>query len=106
MELELKDEQTIFAAMSGAQYVVHCASPSPLSRGLLNDTSDMIDTTVTGTIALLRAAKQNQVKRVVISSSITTVLHTNDSQKNHFTDKDWSDLSLCNAYDASKILME
>lgn len=37
---------------------------------------------------------------------IAAVVSTNDSEKTHFTDVDWSDLTACQPYDKSKTLAE
>jgi len=55
---------------------------------------------------VMRAASKNNVKRVVITSSIATVAITKDKNKLKFNDNDWSDTSIADPYSLSKTLAE
>jgi len=68
VEADLLDEKSLFRAIEGAQYVVHTASPFPITKPKHED--DLIKPAVNGTMAVMRAAKEYKVKRVVITSSI------------------------------------
>jgi nucleoside-diphosphate-sugar epimerase len=59
-------------AVNGVDYVVHIASPFPLKNP--DDENEIIDPAVIGTLAVMEAAKVNKVKRVVITSSVASVL--------------------------------
>ena len=56
-------------------FVLHVASPFPIE--VPKNENDIIKPAVQGTINVLRAALKNNVKRVVLTSSIAAVLPTN-----------------------------
>jgi dihydroflavonol-4-reductase len=58
-------------ACEGANYIVHTASPFPIQAP--KDESVLIKPAVEGTMAIMEAAKANNVKRVVITSSIAAI---------------------------------
>ncbi len=59
-------------AIRGQDYVVHTASPFPSSNPKNED--DVIKPAVEGTLAVMRAAHKNGVKRVVITSSVGSIM--------------------------------
>ena len=54
----------------------------------------------------MKAAKVNNVKRVVLTSSAGTIRETRDTNRTHFGPADWSDVELCGPYLKSKVLSE
>lgn len=60
-----------------------------------------------GTLAVLRAALKHKVKRVVITSSgLTITVRKPESQKEIYTEEDWSDAEVLAPYEKSKLLAE
>lgn len=72
VEANLNDRDSIFAAIKGADYVVHTASPAPLAPPKHED--ELILPAVNGTKAVMEAAYSNNVRRVVITSSVAAIL--------------------------------
>lgn len=59
-------------AANGVDYIIHIASPFPLKNP--DDENEIIGPAVIGTLAVMEAAKVNRVKRVVITSSVASIL--------------------------------
>ena len=72
VEADLTNEQSLQKAIEGATYVVHTASPFPLANPKNDD--EVIKPAVEGTLSVMRACKQHKVKRVVITSSMLTMI--------------------------------
>lgn len=70
VEADLTNEASIQKAIEGATYVVHTASPFPLSNPKSED--ELIKPAVEGTLSVCRACTANNVKRLVITASLLT----------------------------------
>ena len=105
MESDLTDEESMLNAIEGCKYVVHVASPVP-GLNKVKDENEVIRPAVEGTMAVMKGAHKHGVKRVVITSSMSAIQTTKDKKKTHFTEEDWTDLSIANAYNKSKTLAE
>jgi nucleoside-diphosphate-sugar epimerase len=77
----LTDKAQIEAAIYGADYVVHTASPVGSNP---NNPQDMIRPAVDGVRFVMEAAHKNNVKRVVITSSIAAIFGVEETN-NTFT---------------------
>ena len=87
---DLMDEASWVEAAKGCDGILHVASPVPVVQP--EDENEIIIPAKTGTLNVLKAAKTNGIKRVVLTSSVAAVQSgTRDSGM--FTDKDWTDLS-------------
>lgn len=76
-------------------------------KGEPKDENVFIKPAVEGTMAILRAAHKHRVKRVVITSSLSScVMKKPENIKPCYDENDWSDLEACPAYDKSKTLAE
>ncbi len=96
---------SLATAIEGCDYVVHTASPFPDNNP--KDENVLIKPAVEGTMAVMRAAHQHKVKRVVITSSVASIMmKTNLNVKESYNEDDWSDLDACKAYEKSKTLAE
>lgn len=104
VEADMLKEETLFKAIEGSTYVVHTASPFPLADPKNED--DLIKPAVEGTMAVMRAAHKNKVKRVVITSSVAAIYISADKNKKDFTVADWTDLTLATPYEKSKTMAE
>lgn len=94
------------AAIAGADYVIHPASPTPTLN--FKDESEMIQPAVNGVLYVLRAAAAHHVKRVVLTSAYGAIFAGHRDQKTPFTETDWSDLTKpgVHPYQKSKTLSE
>ena len=71
VEADLMDEESIQQAVEGWDYVLHVASPVPLV--MPENEEDVIGPAVKGTEAVFMAWVKAKVKRLVITSSISTI---------------------------------
>lgn len=91
VEADLNSEESLFAAIRGANFVVHTASPFPLKPP--RHENDLIHPAVNGTLAVMKACHQNKVKRVVITSSVAAIMYVPPAEvplDGHFTERNWS----------------
>ena len=103
-KMDLLDEAAIDKAIEGCTYVIHTASPFPLEEP--KDENLLIKPAVEGTLAVMRAARKHKVKRVVITSSVVSVQVSKDRTKKHFSEADWTDLTVAMGYAKSKTMAE
>jgi dihydroflavonol-4-reductase len=105
VEADLLNEESLIAACEGCTYIVHTASPFPLTPPKNED--ELIKPAVEGTLAALKGAEKFGVKRVVITSSLAAVYAISPSlKKTQYSEHDWSDPKVAKAYDKSKTLAE
>lgn len=93
-------------AVRGCDYVLHVASPFPITAP--KDENDLLRPAKEGTLRVLRAAAENGVKRVVLTSSTAAIAAGHPRTKTHFDESDWSlpDSPTIEAYSKSKTLAE
>src|SRR4051794_3526943 len=68
------------------------------------DENELIKPAVEGTLAVMRAALKHKVKRVVITSSVMSIMVGQGDKT--CTEDDWSILTECHAYEKSKTMAE
>ncbi|MGN5953023.1 SDR family oxidoreductase [Sphingobacterium lactis] len=92
-QAELLDKEVWKEASMNKDYVIHAASPFP--RELPKDENDLIIPAKEGTLNVLTAAKANNVKRVILVSSISTVVYgkTKAEMDQVFTEENWTDIT-------------
>ena len=81
------------AAVKGCDYVLHVASPFPAT--VPRDEDDLIVPARDGALRVLRAARAEGVRRVVLTSSFAAIGYGHGSaggQDRVFTEQDWTDL--------------
>jgi nucleoside-diphosphate-sugar epimerase len=103
---DLERDEGWHDALSGAELVFHVASPIP--ERPTSDQRSLLGPAREGTLRVLRAAHEQGVRRVVLTSSISAVLsgHARDGSR-CYSEKDWSLIgSETPAYDLSKTLAE
>jgi len=92
-------------AAAGCDYVMHVASPIPVNAPKHED--ELIVPARDGTLRVLRAARDANVKRVVMTSTCGAIYYGHPSQKAPFDETSWtivnSDLT---AYVKSKVIAE
>ncbi|KAK3718274.1 hypothetical protein QZH41_013167 [Actinostola sp. cb2023] len=92
-------------AMKNCSYVIHMASPFPVSNP--RDESEIIEPAVEGTINVLEACSKANIKRVVLTSSIAAVHSSAEhASKAEVTEENWSVEEQCGAYAKSKLMAE
>jgi nucleoside-diphosphate-sugar epimerase len=77
-------------AMKGCEYVLHVASPFPAR--VPDDENEIIRPAVDGTVRVLGAALNADVRRVVMTSSFAAVGYGHKSQDKPFTEANWTNL--------------
>ena len=94
------------AAVGGARYVLHVASPVPAAP--TEHEEDLIRPAQDGTLRVLRAAQAAGVSRVVMTSSVAAIVYNEKGDRGEPLDeRDWSDLNRpLGAYEKSKTLAE
>jgi dihydroflavonol-4-reductase len=93
-------------AVSGCDFVLHVASPFPLGPPKHED--DLIVPAREGALRVLGAARDAQVRRVVMTSSFAAVGYGVPPRDQPFTEEDWTnpDADGVSAYTKSKTLAE
>ena len=89
------NKQSMIDAIAGSTYVAHTASPFVMTVTKENK-DDLIKPAVEGTLAALEGAKAAGCKRVVVTSSMASVMFTAEANKpadlvwreNHWSDPD------------------
>ncbi|SFC64593.1 dihydroflavonol-4-reductase [Parapedobacter composti] len=108
-EADLNNSNVWFELTKTIDYIQHIASPFP--RELPKDENDLIIPAKQGTLNILRAASANNVKRVVMVSSIAAAVYgkTKTELNNVFNENDWTDETNKNdttPYFRSKVIAE
>jgi nucleoside-diphosphate-sugar epimerase len=92
-------------AVTGTDFVLHVASPFPSTQP--KDENDLIIPAREGALRVLRAARDAQVRRVVLTSSFAAVGYSAPPVGRPFDETDWTDPSdNVTAYVKSKTLAE
>lgn len=91
-QADLSDEKVWLELTKGVDYVQHIASPFP--RELPKHEDELIIPAKNGVLSILKAATVNKVKRVVITSSSSTVLYGKEKGKESgtFDETVWTDV--------------
>jgi dihydroflavonol-4-reductase len=91
--------------VQGCESVLHIASPFPLLEPKHED--ELILPAVQGTLHVLRAAHNANIRRVVIVSSVAAISSGHNSENRIFDENDWSIIeNNIGAYSRSKTLAE
>ena len=102
-EADLLSDKGWDEAMKDCMFVLHVASPFPISSPKNPD--DLIKPAVEGTQRVLNAAKKNGIKKVVITSSTAAIISA-DPSKIEMNEDCWSDVNVIPVYMKSKNLAE
>ncbi len=102
--LDLMSDRGWDAATSGCDYVMHVASPFVIANP--KNADEVISPAVNGTLRMLKAAKKAGVQRVVLTSSILSMMGSMKSGT--FGPDDWTDTNApdVSVYTQSKTLAE
>ena len=106
VQADLLDDAGWAEAVRGCDFVLHVASPFPMEAP--KNENDLIRPAKEGTLRVLRAAAENGVKRVVLTSSVAAIAAGHPDSKTHFDESDWSlpDSPTIDPYPKSKTLAE
>ena len=104
-ELDLLEDKGWDKAMEGCEFVLHVASPYVMIEP--KDENEYIKPAVEGTLRALEAAKKSGVKRVILTSSMVSMLGNADKSIN-IDYNSWTNVKAKNisAYAKSKTLAE
>jgi len=110
VKADMLDYSSVASAVVGCEGVFHVASTVPSGQSS-NPEADVIAPAVTGTLNVLKACKEAEVKRVVVVSSVSAVFNNPNWPKDKaFTEDSWSDAEYCRKneewYFLSKTLAE
>lgn len=105
-QADLNHDQGWQEAVNGCDYVLHVASPVPLS--MPKNENELINPAKEGSLRVLRAAAAAKVKRVVLTSSVAAVSSGSTSRDAVYTSADWAnpDAAGVSAYARSKTYAE
>lgn len=103
VEADLNNSESLIKACEGMNIVVHTASP------VVNEYDQTEENTIVpavkGTQAVIDGCKKFGVKRLVYTSSIAAMIMSK-VPKLYYEENDWSDESVSNIYDKSKVRSE
>ncbi|MFD1419071.1 SDR family oxidoreductase [Companilactobacillus keshanensis] len=105
-QADLSSDDNWEETMAGATYVIHVASPTPKLN--FKNESEMIRPAVDGVIRVLKAARDNGIKRVVLTSAYGAVFAGHKNRTTPYTEEDWTNLNAKNIhpYQKSKTMSE
>jgi dihydroflavonol-4-reductase len=103
-ELDLTSDNGWDKAMKGCDFVMHVASPFRIANP--KDENEMLLPAVEGTKRVLKAANKASVKKVIMTSSIVSMMSS--IRRGQFGPEDWTDINYpnLNTYIKSKTLAE
>ena len=105
IEADLANDDNWDEAVKGCDYVLHVASPFPITEPKNPD--EIIIPAKEGTLRVLKAARDAKVKRVVLTSSFAAIGYSIETKNHIFTEEDWTDPNAnITAYIKSKTLAE
>ncbi|CAA6661617.1 unnamed protein product [Spirodela intermedia] len=92
---DLLDYESLSAAIAGCEGVFHAACPVPLGN-ILDPEADMVRPAVDGTLNVLKACSEANVRRLVLVSSVSAVLWNPNWPFDKIVDENcWSDKKFC-----------
>jgi dihydroflavonol-4-reductase len=94
VEADLTNVESINAAVMGCQYIVHTAAPVFDINKIIDDEETILKPYCDGTLTVMKAAQKYKVKKVVITSSIASIVGGN--KKERYTEDDWTKLDSLN----------
>ncbi|PON40011.1 NAD(P)-binding domain containing protein [Parasponia andersonii] len=107
-QIDLLDYDSIAAAVSGCSGVFHLASPCTVDH-VHDPEKELLDPAIKGTINVLTAANEAGVRRVVVTSSVSSIAPS-PNWTSVKTEECWTDLDYCKRkqlwYPMSKTLAE
>ena len=105
IEADLLKDDCWDKAVEGCTYILHVASPFPTVSP--KDENELIKPAVNGTLSVLKAAAKNKnIKHVVFTASIASIMSCGKYGKDKYTEEDWPNMNYILTYNKSKTLAE
>ncbi|XP_022729898.1 cinnamoyl-CoA reductase 1 isoform X1 [Durio zibethinus] len=109
-QIDLLDYDSIATAINGCAGVFHLASPCIVDQ-VQDPQKELLDPAIKGTLNVMTASKEQGVKRVVVTSSISAITPSPNWPADKVKAEDcWSDIEYCKQnelwYPISKLLAE
>ncbi|UBM59435.1 aldehyde reductase [Marinilongibacter aquaticus] len=105
IEADLVDDKNWNEAVAGCEFVLHVASPTPILNYKHED--EMIIPAKEGVLRVLKASRDANVSRVVLTSAYGAVGMGHLNRTTPYTEKDWSNLNAnLHPYQKSKTIAE
>ena len=105
MEANLSSDKNWNEAVKGCDYVLHIASPTPVIK--VTHEYEMINPARDGVLRVLKAARNANVKRVVLTSAFGAIGMGHKSRTTPYTEKDWTNIAAnLHPYQKSKTIAE
>ncbi|KAA5534617.1 aldehyde reductase [Taibaiella lutea] len=105
VEANLSEDKNWSEAVDGCEYVLHVASPTPAIKFKHED--ELIIPAKDGVLRVLKASKDANVKRVVLTSAFGAIGMGHKNRTTPYTEKDWTDInSDIPPYQKSKTIAE
>jgi len=90
VQMDLLESESVRTAVEGCDTVIHCAAS--LMVGVKDAQRDVVDPSVTGTLNLCEAVRQNEsVHTIIHTSSVAAIRRTEYENGQTFTSEDWCD---------------
>ena len=102
VECKLEDKKSWSKVMKGCQAIYHVASPNPWKIPKIDH--EVIYPAVEGTVAILEAAIENGIERVIITSCICTI--KGSTYKFSYNEENWGNIDDGTAVEKSKYFAE
>ncbi|KAJ6409357.1 hypothetical protein OIU84_008950 [Salix udensis] len=94
-QIDLLDYDSIVTAINGCAGVFHLASPCTVDQ-VHDPQNELLDPAIKGTINVLTAAKENGVRRVVVTSSVSSIMPSPNWPADVIKNEDcWTDVEYC-----------
>ena len=90
VEADLLEPESWYNAVQNIDIVIHVITPSPVERP--GDGQGLMMPSVRGTLNVLNAAANSNVKRVIVNSSALTMLGSSNKEK--IDENDWADVCI------------
>jgi nucleoside-diphosphate-sugar epimerase len=105
LDLEKSSESDFLNAVKGCTHVLHTASPFYLNATTVDE---LVKPAVHGTLGVLKAAAATpSVRSVVVTSSLASVISSEDKPKDYvYKEQDWNNPDTAGIYPKSKTLAE
>jgi dihydroflavonol-4-reductase len=105
IEANLSSDKNWNEALKGCDYVLHVASPTPIIKYTHED--EFIKPAKEGVLRVLKAARDANVKRVVLTSAFGAIGMGHKSRTTPYTEKDWTNINAnIHPYQKSKTIAE
>lgn len=105
IQADLSSDHNWDKAVKGADYVIHVASPTP--NKVYKHENEMIQPAREGVLRVLKAARDADVKRVVLTSAFGAIGVGHKHHQGPYTEKEWSNTDAkIHPYQKSKTIAE